>query len=73
MVMSGCVLYKNEVRSLFVFLSVRNVIILNDFLNLYLSRKGFSLVQSLRKTPLNNEIQLAFEEPVKFWEWKLPS
>ena len=57
MVMSGCVLYKNEVRSLFVFLSVRNVIILN----LYLSRKGFSLVQSLRKTPLNNEIQLAFE------------
>ena len=61
MVMSGCVLYKNEVRSLFVFLSVRNVIILNDFLNLYLSRKGFSLVQSLRKTPLNNEIQLAFE------------
>lgn len=61
MVMSGCVLYKNEVRSLFLFLSVRNVIILNDFLNLYLSRKGFSLVQSLRKTPLNNEIQLAFE------------
>ena len=57
MVMSGCVLYKNEVRSLFVFLSVRNVIILN----LYLSRKDFSLVQSLRKTPLNNEIQFAFE------------
>ena len=55
--MSGCVLYKNEVRSLFVFLSVRNVIILN----LYLSRKDFSLVQSLRKTPLNNEIQFAFE------------
>ena len=61
MVMSGCVLYKNEIRSLFVFLSVRNGIILNDFLNLYLSRKDFGLVQSLRKTLLKNEIQLAFE------------
>ena len=61
MVMSGCVLYKNEIRSLFVFLSVRNGIILNDFWNLYLSRKDFGLVQSLRKTLLKNEIQLAFE------------